>query len=100
MAGAMGAAFGLSWLLAPREGILGRWRRLKASRKRFAAALVLEHLSHTPTTREALTHALAWPAGRVHEVLGYLDRRALLEHSAQGLRPAPKGLEFVRSVVG
>jgi manganese/zinc/iron transport system permease protein len=99
MAAAMGVAFLLSWLFAPREGVLGRALALRRSRRRFASALVLERLDRAPATRDALVADLRWPRERLEQALFFLEREGLIDHTPKGLRPSPEGLRFIRAVV-
>jgi manganese/zinc/iron transport system permease protein len=95
MATAMGIAFGLVWLGAPRQGLLGRWLGQKRARDRFARALLLERLARAPANEQALAHDLKWPAERVAELLARLRRDGLVD----GTTPTAAGAEFVHSVV-
>jgi len=95
MATAMGIAFGLVWLFAPRQGILAGIARRKRTGERFAEALLLERLGRAPATEPELAADLSWPEARVHELLARLRGNGFL----RGLQPTRAGVDFVRAVV-
>ncbi|MEE8105035.1 MAG: metal ABC transporter permease [Planctomycetota bacterium] len=99
MAVMMGVLFAFSWLAAPREGVLGRFIRLRRSRTRFANALVLERLEHSPADAATLATTLAWPRAKVDEIVGFLTREELVVVEPGGMRPSPRGAAYVRRVV-
>jgi manganese/zinc/iron transport system permease protein len=96
---AMGGLFVLVWILAPREGMLGRFRRGRRRRENFALALVLEHLDREPTAERDLAPALAWPQSRVAELVQRLDARGYVAHDGELLVSTEAGTEFVRAIV-
>ncbi|MGH7162561.1 MAG: metal ABC transporter permease, partial [Planctomycetota bacterium] len=99
MAVAMGAVFLLAWLLAPKEGILGRIVRHRRVRTRYAEALLLELLERAPAAPNGLAGDLRWPAERVARVLGTLRARGLVEESGALLQPTAAGIRFARATV-
>lgn len=100
MAAAMGAFFVTAWLLAPREGVIGRLVARRRARERFALALVLERLARQPADESQLAADLAWPRERLGEVLLALKRNGLVEPAGRALRPTPMGLGFLSATAG
>jgi len=96
---AMGALFLLVWLLAPREGVLGRLLRNRRRKQRFALALVLEHLGREPTAEADLAPALRWPEPRIVELVEALTARGFIATSNGLLMPTESGSDFVRDIV-
>ncbi|MHC4817799.1 MAG: metal ABC transporter permease [Planctomycetota bacterium] len=99
MATAMGAAFLLAWLFAPREGIFGRLIRRRRTRESFARALILSRLDRAPAALDAVARDLAWPRRRVRTVVDVLLRDGLVAREEKSLRPTAAGLAFVQAVV-
>lgn len=99
MAGAMGAMFVAVWVLAPREGLIGRLLRLRRTRRRIALALLLERLERQPAGAEALPGQLAWKASRVEAALRDLAGRGCVEEHAGLLHPTDEGRRLLRKVV-
>ncbi|MHC4162555.1 MAG: metal ABC transporter permease [Planctomycetota bacterium] len=99
MATAMGAAFLLVWLFAPREGIFGRMIRRRRTRASFAQALILSRLDRAPAAMDAVAADLAWPRRRVQEVVDRALRNGFVAREGPMLRPTRDGLAFVRAVV-
>jgi len=99
MATAMGAAFLLVWLFAPREGILGRRIRRRRTRASFARALILSRLDRAPAALDAVAADLAWPRRRVRTVVDGLLRDGLVARNGPALGPTRAGLAFVQAVV-
>ncbi|MHC4973661.1 MAG: metal ABC transporter permease [Planctomycetota bacterium] len=99
MATAMGAAFLLVWLFAPREGIFGRLIRRRRTRAGFAQALILSRLDRAPAATNAVAADLAWPHRRVEEVVDALLRNGFVAREGETLRPTRDGLAFVSAVV-
>jgi len=95
MAAAMGAFFVVTWLLAPREGVIGRFVARRRARERFALALVLERLARQPADESELMKDLAWPRERLGEVVATLRRNGLVELAGAAMRPTPMGLGFL-----
>ncbi len=100
MAASMGALFVLSWLFAPREGVIGRLVARRRARERFALALVLARLAREPANESQLATDLAWPRERLLEVLLALKRNGLVEAAGAALRPTPMGLGFLSATAG
>jgi len=96
---AAAAHFAFSWLAAPREGVLGRFIRLRRSRTRFANALVLERLEHSPADAATLATTLAWPRAKIDEIVAFLTREQLVIEEPGGMRPSALGADYVRRVV-
>jgi manganese/zinc/iron transport system permease protein len=99
MATAMGAAFLLVWLFAPREGVFGRMIRRRRTHASFAQALVLSRLDRAPAATDAVAADLAWPHRRVEEVVAGLLRNGFVAREGGTLRPTHDGLAFVQAVV-
>jgi len=100
MAVAMGGLFVLVWLVAPHEGVLGRFLRNRRRRQRFALALVLEHLVREPTAAPDLAPALRWPEPRIAELVSTLTTRGFIATSDGLLVTTRAGTDFVSDVVG
>ena len=96
---AMGGLFILVWLLAPREGVLGRVLRVRRRKQRFALALVLEHLGREPTAESDLAPALRWPEPRIAELVQKLTTRGFVATRKGLLVTTEAGSDFVRDVV-
>ena len=96
---AMGALFLVVWLVAPREGVLGRVLRNRRRKHRFALALVLEHLGREPTAEPDLAPALRWPDERIAELVQKLTARGFVATSKGLLVMTQAGSDFVRDVV-
>ena len=99
MAVVMGAAFGLVWMLAPREGILGRVLRVRRNRRRFARALVLSRLGRGPADAATIAADLAWPRSRVDDVCASLESRGLVTTAAGTLTPTDAGRAYIAFLV-
>jgi len=99
MATAMGGAFLLVWLFAPREGIFGRLIRRRRTRASFAQALILSRLDRAPAAMDDVAADLAWPRRRVREVVDTLQRNGLIARNGPLLLPTRAGLAFVQAVV-
>jgi manganese/zinc/iron transport system permease protein len=95
MATAMGIAFALAWIGAPREGLLGRWLQRRRARDRFARALLLERLARAPADEAALARDLKWSDQQVAELL----RRLRADGLVVGTTPTEAGAAFVHAVV-
>jgi manganese/zinc/iron transport system permease protein len=98
MAVAMGAAFAATWLLAPREGILGRFLRLRRNRRRVARALVLARLARSPAPLGSIAHDLAWPRSKTAAVCRALVDRGLAAPAGDTLAATPQGLAYAVTV--
>jgi len=96
---AMGAIFLLVWLVAPREGVLARFVRIRRRKARFALALVLEHLVREPTSEPDLAPALRWPEPQIAELVATLTTRGFVATSDGLLVATDAGTAFVRDVV-
>lgn len=97
---AMGGLFLLVWLVAPREGVLGRFLRNRRRKERFALALVIEHLVREPTAEPDLAPALRWPEPRIAELVATLTRRGHIADDGGTLVATKAGSDFVSDVVG
>jgi manganese/zinc/iron transport system permease protein len=100
MATTMGLVFALVWMFAPREGLVAARLRRRHRRTRFARALLVERLGHAPAAPETLARDLAWPRGRVDEVVALLVERGLVERRDGLLHTNVAGHRFVEAVVG
>jgi len=96
---AMGGIFLVIWLVAPREGVLGRILRARRRKERFALALVLEHLVREPTAAPDLAPALQWPEPRITELIRALTTRGFVATDGGLLVATDAGTAFVRDVV-
>ncbi len=100
MAATMGAAFGVAWLLAPREGIVARALRSRRRKEQFARALVLERLGRSQASHGELVAGLRWPEDRVREILAALTTAELARTDGDAFSITPAGHDFVQQVVG
>jgi manganese/zinc/iron transport system permease protein len=100
MAAAMGGAFVLAWLLAPREGVIGRLLARRRARERIAFALVLSRLARIPADEATVARDLGWPFDRTAELVRDLAARSLVTTDAGRLRPTAAGLAYVEQVSG
>jgi len=101
MASMMGAAFGASWMLSPREGLLGRFVARLRARRRLEMGLLIERLARAPADAEDLARSLGWPRPRVDRVVRELVRAGCAEVAAAGaLRPLPAGNNLLEDLLG
>ncbi len=100
MSAAMGCLFVAAWLLAPREGVIGRLVARRRAGERFALALVLERLAREPADESRLADDLAWTRERLAGVLVVLRKNGLVEVAGPSLRPTPMGLGFLSATAG
>jgi manganese/zinc/iron transport system permease protein len=100
MAASMGGLFVMTFLFAPREGVIGRLVARRRARERFALALVLARLAREPADESQLAADLAWPRERLLEVLLSLKRNGLVELAGPALRPTAMGLGFLSATAG
>ena len=107
MAGMVGVAFGLAWLLAPERGFVAQRRRRARQRWQFATKMLTVHLLSHEGLPEAnqecredhLTHHLRWEPGFAEQAVkaaigrGYVTRRGpLLELTDGGRQYAGKAV--------
>jgi manganese/zinc/iron transport system permease protein len=95
----MGVLFGVVWVLGPREGVIGRILRRRRVRRRFALALILEHLDHDPCDEAGIASALAWPRARVDELVQELGSSGFVNRHDVGFAPTKAGEAYVRAIV-
>lgn len=107
MATAVGACFGLAWLLAPRRGLAAQWMRRRRQRDRFAVELLAIHLLHhegTPEEAEEsrvghLQEHLRWPAARAARIVRRAEAADVVRRAGDRLVLTEAGRDVAQRAV-
>lgn len=107
MAGCVGLAFVLTFLLAPERGILAMWQRNRRQRWIFRAQMLTVHLlNHEGTRAEAkenraahLQEHFGWDEAMARRTLAYAQDRAWVESEGEHLVLTSTGRTVARTVV-
>ncbi len=96
MATSTGIAFGLTWLFAPRRGLLTQWRKRSRQKDEFAADLLLLHIAESgPGARidqTAVRERLEWSKEYAYRATRYAVKSGLLRVEGQQLVLSEKGM--------
>lgn len=92
MAASAGAIFVVSFLAAPRQGLIARLAVRRRLQSRFQGQLILLHLQdEVAVALETLRRRFGWSPRRLDRVVRQLCRQGQVERRDDGLRLTPRG---------
>lgn len=108
VAGALGALFALTFVLAPERGLVAQAARRVRQRREFHELMLAVHLMHHEGTPEEASESrlselhlhLRWPPARVARVVRRAVRRRLVRRAGAGLKLTDAGRARARAIFG
>lgn len=95
MATTTGIGFGLTWLFAPKRGLLTQWNKRSRQRDEFAADLFMLHIADNGHTRKidqsAIQERLGWSMDFTNRVIKYVTENKFVQVDGQYLMLNSKG---------
>jgi manganese/zinc/iron transport system permease protein len=96
MATTTGIGFGLTWLLAPKRGLLIQWSKRSRQRDEFAADLFMLHISENgqnrKITQSTIQERLGWSKDFTDRVIRYVTENKFVQIDGQYLILNSKGM--------
>jgi manganese/zinc/iron transport system permease protein len=96
MATTTGIGFGLTWLLAPKRGLLTQWSKRSRQRDEFAADLFMLHIAENGQTQKidqsTIQERLEWSKDFTDRVARYVTQNKFVQIDGQYLRLNSKGI--------
>jgi manganese/zinc/iron transport system permease protein len=96
MATTTGIGFGLTWLLAPKRGILTQWSKRSRQRDEFAADLFMLHIAENGQAQKidqsTIQERLEWSKDFTDRVARYVTQNKFVQIDGQYLRLNSKGI--------
>jgi manganese/zinc/iron transport system permease protein len=96
MATTTGIGFGLTWLLAPKRGLLTQWSKRSRQRDEFAADLFMLHIAENGQTQKidqsTIQERLEWSKDFTDRVARYVTENKFVRIDGQYLRLNSKGI--------
>ncbi len=96
MATTTGIGFGLTWLLAPKRGLLTQWSKRSRQRDEFAADLFMLHIAESGQTRKidqsTIQERLGWSKDFTDRVTRYVTENKFVQIDGQYLMLNSKGM--------
>ncbi len=96
MATTTGIGFGLTWLLAPKRGLLTQWSKRSRQRDEFAADLFMLHIAENGQTQKidqsTIQERLEWSKDFTDRVARYVTQNKFVQIDGQYLTLNSKGI--------